>query len=275
MAEIQTTLPLQSDATLPDEIVGELVPSGEPRGLVALEGATGLDHATEQANKLMHLVRDRGLAANIQGKEYLTVEAWCALGMWNGLASRTAWTKEIRDAKGELRGCEARVEVIRLATMDVVGAAEACCDFSEKMRGKSRWTDAHAVRAMAQTRATSRALAQILRFIPVLAGYAGTPAEDVQHDEPHDNPTPRADAPQAAPRGQRGAGGVTIEQVSNALNQWKACRHDRDATPEAWEEFVHRNCGEKFNVRKTDQWNATRLHAVLHAIQIETTGRDD
>jgi hypothetical protein len=55
------------------------------------------------------------------------------------------------------------------------------------MRGGARWKDRHAVLSMAQTRATSKALGQILRWLPVLAGFSGTPAEEMPH--------PAAEAP--------------------------------------------------------------------------------
>ena len=37
----------------------------------------------------------------------------------------------------------------------------------------------HQLRSMAQTRANSKALANVLRFVPILAGYKGTPAEEM------------------------------------------------------------------------------------------------
>ena len=51
---------------------------------------------------------------------------------------------------------------------------------------------------MAQTRATSKALAQALRWIPVLAGYSGTPYEEMPpeaHGDREEERLPRADAP--------------------------------------------------------------------------------
>src|SRR5262249_18897895 len=41
----------------------------------------------------------------------------------------------------------------------------------------------HALRSMAQTRATSKALGQALRFIVALSGYEGTPAEEMPVEE--------------------------------------------------------------------------------------------
>lgn len=60
----------------------------------------------------------------------------------------------------------------------VIGWGEGRCD-----RGESNWVDDddHELESMAQTRGQSRALAAPLRFVVKLAGYEGTPAEDLNH----------------------------------------------------------------------------------------------
>src|SRR5207244_10747745 len=71
---------------------------------------------------------------------------------------------------------------------EVVGAAEAMCARDEEAWGfapkgrngqalKAR--DEFALRSMAQTRATSKALRQPLGFVMSLAGYEATPAEEM------------------------------------------------------------------------------------------------
>ena len=50
---------------------------------------------------------------------------------------------------------------------------------------RAPWTkNAYSIRSMAQTRAMSRAASSRLRYIPTLAGFSGTPAEEMPRDEP-------------------------------------------------------------------------------------------
>jgi hypothetical protein len=81
-------------------------------------------------------------------------------------------------------GWEARVEA---RTLDgrVVGAAEAMCTRDERT-WKSR--DDYAIRSMAQTRATSKALRQPLGFVVTLAGFEATPDEEMPKTAAADGP---------------------------------------------------------------------------------------
>jgi hypothetical protein len=73
-------------------------------------------------------------------------------------------------------GWEARVEARTLAGA-LVGAAEASCT-----RDEPNWRDKpdYALRSMAQTRSTSKALRLPLGFVVALAGYEATPAEEAE-----------------------------------------------------------------------------------------------
>jgi hypothetical protein len=91
------------------------------------------------------------------------------------------YEKEKRIVNGPGRGgWEARVEVFTAAGQ-LVGAAEAECRWEE-----TDWQDrdSYAVRSMAATRATSKALRQPLGFIIELAGFSATPAEEMGHEQP-------------------------------------------------------------------------------------------
>lgn len=140
--------------------------SGDPAEF--LEKASGI------ATVLADMVKKQGLVATIAGKQHPLVEAWTCLGSMLGVFPICVWTREIDG------GWEARVEA-RTLSGGLVGAAEAMCLTSE-----NRWkkADAYAVRSMAQTRATSKALRQPLGFVMHLAGFATTPAEEMpQHVE--------------------------------------------------------------------------------------------
>jgi hypothetical protein len=127
------------------------------------------------------VVRKQNLASNIQGREYVQVEGWTLLGSLLGVFPVCEWTRPIDGG-----GWEARVEA-RTRDGAVVGAAEAQCSRAEKEWGpnptKGRMRDDYALRSMAQTRATSKALRQPLGFVMKLAGFEATPAEEMPRDQ--------------------------------------------------------------------------------------------
>jgi len=162
----------------------------------------GMERALKIANQLDDIIREKGLAVSIQGNEHLRVEAWCAAASMVGVAPRTVWTKRLPES-GPLEGYIARVEVVQIATGQIIGAAEAGCFMDERMRNSPRWTEQHAVMSMSQTRATSKSIGQTLRWIPVMAGYSGTPAEEMPRDEPEAR-APQQRQPKQEPLRQRG-----------------------------------------------------------------------
>lgn len=131
-----------------------------------------LKKAKAVADALAPVIKEAGLIASIQGKDYLKVEAWQTLGQQVGVTPVVVSTKRLTDPE---EGWEARCEA---RTLDgrTIGAADSMC-----LRNEERWkeSDDFEIRSMAQTRAMSRALASVLRFIPTLAGMAGTPAEEM------------------------------------------------------------------------------------------------
>ena len=136
-----------------------------------------LAEATRTADALADVLKSRNLTTNIQGKQHVQVEGWQTLGAMLGVTPVCVWTRSLGN------GWEARVEA---RTLDgrTVGAAEAMCTRDEKMW---RNRDDYALRSMAQTRAQSKALASPLRFVVTLAGYEGTPAEEMTFAErPYD-----------------------------------------------------------------------------------------
>jgi hypothetical protein len=145
----------------------------------------GIDRARRVANMLKGIVTEKNLSVRLGNSDHLKIEAWCACASMVGVAPLTEWVHEVRHpTSGDLEGYEARVQVVQIATGQVVGAAEAGCFFEETLTRRDgstyeRWTERHAVKSMAQTRATSKAIGQVLRWIPVLAGFSGTPYEEM------------------------------------------------------------------------------------------------
>lgn len=153
----------------------EMVPVAPTAAPVSLfrtdDPAEVLQKAKAVADALAPVIREAGLVANINGKEYLQVEAWQTCGQQVGVTPVVTSTRRLTDPDGWEARCEAR-------TLDgrTIGAADSMC-----LRTEQRWKDSEdfELRSMAQTRAMSRALASVLRFIPTLAGMAGTPAEEM------------------------------------------------------------------------------------------------
>lgn len=156
----------------------EIVPV-PPTGPMSLfrtdDPAEVLKRAKETADALAPVIRKAGQVVSVQGKDYLTVEAWQTLGQQVGVTPVVTETRRVSDPDGWEARCEAR-------TLDgrTIGAADSMCT-----RDEVRWKDSEdfEVRSMAQTRAMSRALASVLRFIPTLAGMGGTPAEEMGNAE--------------------------------------------------------------------------------------------
>ena len=137
-----------------------------------------LARATEMANVLADVIERQQLFTMIRDKKHVRVEGWTFLGSILNTFPICRWTKPIwgTDATGHQvpMGWEARVEAVRNGV--VIGAAEAQC-----LREEPRWSTAedYAIRSMAQTRATVKALRMPTGFIVALKGYATTPAEEM------------------------------------------------------------------------------------------------
>lgn len=131
-----------------------------------------VERASVVATSLKAVIVKQGLVSNIRGKEYPRCEAWTLLGTMLGVFPVLAWSRKVEE------GWEARVEA---KTRDgaTVGAAEAEC-----LRSEDNWSsrDDFALRSMAQTRATAKALRMPLGFIMTLAGYEATPAEEMSQE---------------------------------------------------------------------------------------------
>jgi hypothetical protein len=154
------------------------LPQAPPPAAFNLFGASSpaevIQRASDVATQLKAVVSRQGLISKISNREYPRCEAWTLLGTIVGVFPVLCWTRKLEN------GWEARVEA-RLASGAVVGAAEAECLKSEK-----NWSsrDDFALRSMAQTRATAKALRMPLGFVMTLAGYEATPAEEMVADHP-------------------------------------------------------------------------------------------
>jgi hypothetical protein len=141
-----------------------------------------LDRAGKIAGELMRTVREKGLSVTLGQSEHLKVEAWLTLAGWFRLSAVPGEVLAL-EREGRAIGYRCRTE-LRDAEGRVVGAGEGICMIGEEQRKRDgtivrKFSADHEAAGMAQTRSISRAIANKLRMIPVLAGISGTPAEEV------------------------------------------------------------------------------------------------
>ena len=142
--------------------------------------------ATNVANTLAPLVRSQGLVVtglNRANKEaeYVTVEGWEVLGTFLGIVPVTTIIEEIKSKQGVVVGYRARATLYQNPIIEndeiiggtVIARAEAEADKSGFQKDK------FAIASMAQTRALGKAYRMGLSWIMKMAGFEGTPAEEM------------------------------------------------------------------------------------------------
>jgi len=127
--------------------------------------------ASAVARELKKIINAQKLFKSIKGREYVYVEGWSTLGAMLGVLPREESSVELEDGS-----YEAVVELIRASDGAVVGRASAICGMDE-----DKWANSprFARRSMATTRATGKAYRLGYSWIMTLAGYAPTPAEEM------------------------------------------------------------------------------------------------
>jgi hypothetical protein len=124
-------------------------------------------------------------AQNIQGRKYVRVEGW------QSIANAYGCVASAKDVERVETGFRAIGQVRRMDSGVVIAEAEGFVGDDEKTWSKR---DEYAKRAMAQTRAISRACRSAFAFVVTYmdAGLETTPAEEVPHDGFADAPRPAA-----------------------------------------------------------------------------------
>ena len=167
------------------------------RELAILDGQTAVDTyrmSTDAATMCKGIVL--ASAQNIQGKKYVKVEGWQAIAIAHGC------TASARDVEKTDTGIRAIGEVRRMSDGALISQAEGFVGDDEKT-----WSvrPEYARRAMAQTRAISRACRSAFAHVVVMmnAGLSTTPAEEVPQegftDHAPEQGKPPVSMPQAKP----------------------------------------------------------------------------
>lgn len=126
-----------------------------------------------------HIVK-HNLYTTIVGKNYAHVEGWQFAGGMMGLFPRVSEVTNLSD--GTKKKWLAKVEIIDRKTDKVVSVGMALCSNEES---KKRTFDEYAVLSMAQTRAIGKAYRNLLGWVMKLAGYEGTPSEEMIKMDSH------------------------------------------------------------------------------------------
>lgn len=133
--------------------------------------------STDAANLCKEIVA--ASAKNIQGKRYVMVEGWMSIAIAHGCFASAGTVERVNDPEGP--GYKATGYVRRADTGAIIAEAEGFVGDDEKT-----WASraVYARRAMAQTRAISRACRSAFAHVVVMmkAGLETTPAEEVPHE---------------------------------------------------------------------------------------------
>lgn len=164
-----------------------------------------LEESKAIANALADIIKEKKLYTNINGKDYVHVEGWTTLGALVKVFPILDWSKRL-DREDEVI-YESRV-IAQTLKGEIIGIGEALASGKEKTKsGSPKWTDEYAIKSMSITRATSKALRIPLGWIMTLAGYEGTPFEEMptklinnqSNNKPVTNKPSQAKKPKPAP----------------------------------------------------------------------------
>ena len=144
-------------------------------------------YANSAAKQLMAIIKENGWSKKLGGSgEHVQYEGWQTAGKFYGYSVKTHGAEFIE--VGGVSGFKAKATVVNEATGIEIGGAEAFC-----MRDEPNWKNkpTFQLASMAQTRAGSKALRQVLGFVVALSGYNPTPAEEMEGEVIETKPEPK------------------------------------------------------------------------------------
>jgi hypothetical protein len=193
--------------------------------LVVSNGTSHQVAHQRQATEIASICKDivTKTAQNIQGRKYVRVEGW------QSIANAYGCVASAKDVERIETGFRAIGQVRKMDTGAVICEAEGFVGDDERTWAKR---DEFAKRAMAQTRAISRACRSAFAFIVTYmdAGLETTPAEEVPAEGFSDSPRP-APTPRQAPRLNEDIIDVVAERVEPKAPMRK--KQPVAATPQA------------------------------------------
>lgn len=164
-----------------------------------------LDEARNAAAALKAVIANKARPVMFNGKQYLEFEDWQTAGQFYGYVVETGEAVPI-EIDG-IKGAKASAKLYNKEGREVGGAESFC------MRDEPNWKTKpwFQLASMAQTRAGSKAFRNRLAWFVVLAGYAPTPAEEI--DQETFKPKPVMEQTNTAPFDQ----GLIISDILEKL----------------------------------------------------------
>lgn len=145
-----------------------------------------IDVASNVATCLKHLIETQGLVKTGLNKQnpkeaYVLVEGWEVLGTMLGIVPVTEIIGEQTNKQGRVIGYDARASLYRNPVIEngeiVGGELISRTEASADKHGFQK--DLPSIKSMAQTRALGKCYRMALSWIMKMAGYSGTPAEEM------------------------------------------------------------------------------------------------
>lgn len=176
-------VPIKVDVTANMTVNGELPDYAILNPQLPMRVKIGV--AGEVASCLKEVIQSQGLIVKGLGgnknSEYVTIEGWEVLGTMLGIVPVTEIITDITNKQGRTVGYEARATLYRNPILDkgeivggeMIARAEASADKSGFQK------DLPSIRSMAQTRALGKCYRMALSWIIKMAGYEGTPANEM------------------------------------------------------------------------------------------------
>src|SRR3990167_84633 len=167
---------------------------------IVLQPEETIEIARRAAKALQSVVSQKPKPVIMNGEQYLEFDDLQLLGQFYRYAVKTGDATPV-DIDG-VKGAKAHADLVDFHTGLIVGGAEAYCMRDEEKwntRPKYEWQEQpdgqnklvkiadepvpwFQLASMAQTRAGAKAFSNRLRWVVVLAGYRGTPAEEMNED---------------------------------------------------------------------------------------------
>src|SRR5215471_3416007 len=172
-------------ATMTDESTALAVVEIPDTVAVSRDPALVLADARKAAQALIEVITAKPHRVVFGGEQYIENEDWQLIGRFYGVTAKTVDDHFVTFA--DAQGWEATAVATDRTGREIARATSMCLNDEPNWRKRPLFQ----LRSMAATRAHSKALSQVLKFVPVLAGYRGTPADELESER---QPAPRKTA---------------------------------------------------------------------------------
>ncbi len=195
-----------------------------------------VEFASRAAKALTAIINTKPKKLMIGNEQYLEFEDWQTIARFYNITVGVDWTREIM-REGKLVGFEAKANVYNAAGT-IISSAEASC-----LRDEPNWKikPEFQLKSMAQTRASAKALRNVLAWVVVLAGFKTTPAEEMEGVNGYGN----HNAPPFPPRTVAPRGAVKPPAAASTLSA-SVCGDCHTGISKAESDFSQAHYGAEF-----------------------------